>query len=198
MTAHLSEMPAGSRRAAMLELLSSRETWRCTRVKLLIQAGASAQGMLADVSIATGWATIALMLTGRFVFQVFPTFSCFLTAAHLHLCCCAILIELWIGQSLETALWLPHLTTIIRSVLAVLQHLGWGVAATVTPVVMLLAGGTFFGTSILSRVGTGAAAGLAAAGATAGAVTQVWRPSSAAAVVIRMLSGFYVLVWALK
>jgi len=59
--------------------------------------------------------------------------------------------------------------------------------------VMLLAGGTFFGTSILSRVGTGAAAGLAAAGATAGAVTQVWRPSSVAAVVIRMLSGFHVL-----
>lgn len=28
------------------------------------------QGMLADVSIATGWMTIALMLTGRFVFQV--------------------------------------------------------------------------------------------------------------------------------
>jgi hypothetical protein len=26
--------------------------------------------MLADVSIATGWMTIALMLTGRFVFQV--------------------------------------------------------------------------------------------------------------------------------
>lgn len=77
--------------------------------------------MLADVSIATGWATIGLMLTGRFVFQ----------------------------------------------------YLGWNVAATATPVVMLLAGGTFFGTSIMARLGTGSAATLAAAGATAGAVTQV-------------------------
>lgn len=77
--------------------------------------------MLADVSIATGWATIGLMLTGRFVFQ----------------------------------------------------YLGWNVAATATPVVMLLAGGTFFGTSIMARLGTGSAAALATAGATAGAVTQV-------------------------
>lgn len=52
-----------------------------------------------------------------------------------------------------------------------LQYLGWGVAATATPLVMLLAGGTFFWTSMLARVG-GAAASLAAAGATAGAVTQ--------------------------
>ena len=51
------------------------------------------------------------------------------------------------------------------------QYLGWGVAATATPLVMLLAGGTFFWTSMLARVG-GAAASLAAAGATAGAVTQ--------------------------
>lgn len=29
------------------------------------------QGVLADVSIATGWCTIALMLLGRFVFQWF-------------------------------------------------------------------------------------------------------------------------------
>lgn len=29
----------------------------------------SEQGVLADVSIATGWATIALMVGGRFVFQ---------------------------------------------------------------------------------------------------------------------------------
>lgn len=53
-----------------------------------------------------------------------------------------------------------------------MQYLGWGVAATATPLVMLLAGGTFFWTSVLARVG-GAAANLAAAGATAGAVTQV-------------------------
>ena len=57
------------------------------------------QGMLADVSIATGWATIGLMLTGRFVFQ----------------------------------------------------YLGWGVAATATPIVMLLAGGVFFGGSAWRR-----------------------------------------------
>jgi hypothetical protein len=54
------------------------------------------------------------------------------------------------------------------------QYLGWGVAATATPLVMLLAGGTFFWTSMLARVG-GAAASLAAAGATAGAVTQASR-----------------------
>lgn len=29
----------------------------------------SIQGVLADVSIATGWCTIALMLCGKFVFQ---------------------------------------------------------------------------------------------------------------------------------
>ena len=40
------------------------------------------QGVLADVSIATGYVTIALMLGGRFVFQYFgwqvcgPTRSC--------------------------------------------------------------------------------------------------------------------------
>lgn len=84
------------------------------------------QGMLADVSIATGWATIGLMLAGRFVFQ----------------------------------------------------YLGWTVAATATPVVMLLAGGAFFGTSIMARLGTGSAAALATAGATAGAVTQVFARSS--------------------
>lgn len=78
------------------------------------------QGMLADVSIATGWATIGMMLAGRFVFQ----------------------------------------------------YLGWNVAATATPVVMLLAGGTFFGTSVMARLGSGSAAALATAGATAGAVTQ--------------------------
>lgn len=30
------------------------------------------QGVLADVSIATGWCTIALMLCGKFVFQCKP------------------------------------------------------------------------------------------------------------------------------
>ena len=81
------------------------------------------QGVLADVSIATGWATIALMVGGRFVFQ----------------------------------------------------YLGWGFAAAATPTVMLLTGGAFFGLSIAARLSPGAVQ-LAAAGVTAGAITQArWR-----------------------
>ena len=71
------------------------------------------------MSIATGWATIALMVGGRFVFQ----------------------------------------------------YLGWGFAAAATPSVMLLTGGAFFALSIAARLSPGAAQ-LAAAGVTAGAITQ--------------------------
>ncbi len=78
-----------------------------------------AQGVLADVSIATGWATIALMVGGRFVFQ----------------------------------------------------YLGWGFAAAATPTVMLLTGGAFFALSVAAHLSPGALQ-LAAAGVTAGAVTQ--------------------------
>lgn len=81
--------------------------------------------MLADVSIYTGYVTIALMLTGRFVFQ----------------------------------------------------YLGWKIAALATPVVMLLTGGAFFGLSLTASAGgsvlTPGTANVAAAGALAGAVTQV-------------------------
>lgn len=134
--------------------------------------------MLADVSIATGWMTIALMLTGRFVFQVSTgvhkcavTASCLADNAALHH---------FVGfrpkpQSPGWGSIGVNDFALSPQVSCVLQYLGWGVAATATPVVMLLAGGTFFGTSVLSRVGTSAAAGLAAAGATAGAVTQVTR-----------------------
>jgi len=80
---------------------------------------AAEQSVLADVSIATGWATIALMVGGRFVFQ----------------------------------------------------YLGWGFAAAATPTVMLLTGGAFFGLSIAARLSPGAVQ-LAAAGVTAGAITQ--------------------------
>ena len=84
------------------------------------------QGVLADVSIATGWMTIGLMLTGRFVFQ----------------------------------------------------YLGWGFAAAATPAVMLLSGAAFFGFSLASQFPSWnlslGGMNLAAAGATAGAVTQVW------------------------
>lgn len=79
------------------------------------------QGVLADVSIATGYVTIALMLVGRFVFQ----------------------------------------------------YLGWKVAALATPAVMLLTGGAFFGLSLSGVVSGSSQRNLAAAGALAGAVTQV-------------------------
>ena len=73
------------------------------------------QGVLADVSIATGYMTIGMMLAGRFVFQ----------------------------------------------------RLGWAAAAYITPAVLLLLGGAFFG---LSLSGAPAAARWAVL---AGAVTQV-------------------------
>ena len=40
-------------------------------VHLLMPCARLPQGVLADVSIATGYVTIALMLGGRFVFQYF-------------------------------------------------------------------------------------------------------------------------------
>lgn len=70
--------------------------------------------MLADVSIATGYATIGLMLAGRLVFQ----------------------------------------------------FLGWGVAATMTPLVMAVTGGAFFAFSLFGSPET------ATLGVYAGAVTQ--------------------------
>lgn len=80
------------------------------------------QGILADVSIYTGYATIALMLGGRFIFQFF----------------------------------------------------GWRVAAALTPLLMLVSGGAFFGLSLFGGSMGGAAA--ASTGALVGAVTQV-RPA---------------------
>ena len=75
------------------------------------------QGVLADVSIATGYVTIALMLGGRFVFQYFgwqvssqacrdtgrqqllPVTSVFLlsvSAQHTPACCPAACTWLWL------------------------------------------------------------------------------------------------------
>lgn len=88
------------------------------------------QGVLADVSIATGWATIAAMLLGRFVFQ----------------------------------------------------YLGWGAAASATPLAMLVAGGGFFFMSLAAAAGVSIGgldpAAMALAGVAAGAVTQVFARSS--------------------
>jgi AAA family ATP:ADP antiporter len=72
------------------------------------------QGVLADVSIATGYVTIALMVAGRFVFQ----------------------------------------------------RLGWAAAAFITPTVLLVFGGAFFGFSLSSVPAAASWAVLA------GAITQ--------------------------
>ena len=77
------------------------------------------QGVLADVSIATGYVTIALMVGGRLVFQ----------------------------------------------------HLGWAVAAFITPAVLMLFGGAFFGFSLSGSASTASWAVFA------GAITQVCMPS---------------------
>ena len=66
--AHWAAIPFGHQRAA-LDTMMPKVSLPAAGTSLR-QAGAWAQGMLADVSIATGWMTIALMLTGRFVFQV--------------------------------------------------------------------------------------------------------------------------------
>jgi AAA family ATP:ADP antiporter len=88
------------------------------------------QSVLADVSIATGWATISFMLLGKFVFQ----------------------------------------------------YLGWGAAASATPLAMLVSGGAFFGLSLASWGGVSVwgldPAAMAFAGVAAGAVTQVFARSS--------------------
>ncbi len=58
----------------------------------------------------------------------------------------------------------------------VFQHLGWGVAATVSPVVMGITGAAFFGCSLLAQapgLTATTAIAVAAAGTTAGVVTQV-------------------------
>jgi len=60
----------------------------------------------------------------------------------------------------------------------VFQYLGWGVAASTTPLMMGVAGAVFFGATLLAgspAVGSHAAT-LAAVGAVAGVVTQVWWP----------------------
>mgnify|MGYP002628872248 CR=1 FL=1 len=92
------------------------------------------QTVLAEVAIATGWATITFMILGKFVFQ----------------------------------------------------YLGWGAAASATPVAMLASGGVFFLLSLLS--GSMAASGnmmfglepttMAFMGVAAGAITQVFARSS--------------------
>ena len=59
----------------------------------------------------------------------------------------------------------------------VFQYLGWGVAASVTPVVMGIAGAVFFGASVMGGMPglpEGVAASLLGAGAVAGVVTQVF------------------------
>eukprot|EP00193_Tetraselmis_chui_P017386 CAMPEP_0177784230 /NCGR_PEP_ID=MMETSP0491_2-20121128/19569_1 /TAXON_ID=63592 /ORGANISM="Tetraselmis chuii, Strain PLY429" /LENGTH=651 /DNA_ID=CAMNT_0019304941 /DNA_START=222 /DNA_END=2178 /DNA_ORIENTATION=- len=63
----------------------------------------------------------------------------------------------------------------------VFQYLGWGAAAAATPVVMLLSGAAFFGLSLAAQFGLDigiAPVALAAAGVTAGAVTQVFARSA--------------------
>lgn len=60
----------------------------------------SAQGVLADVSIATGYVTIALMLGGRFVFQWFGWQVAAATTPVLMLLRCAehaslLVVHLW-------------------------------------------------------------------------------------------------------
>jgi len=88
------------------------------------------QGVLADVAIATGYATISFMLLGKFVFQ----------------------------------------------------YLGWRAAASVTPLAMLLTGGSFFGLSLAASYGVSigglSPVAMAFAGVTAGAATQVFARSS--------------------
>jgi hypothetical protein len=63
----------------------------------------------------------------------------------------------------------------------IFQYLGWGVAASVTPVVMGVAGAVFFGTSVMGGMPglpEGLAATLLSAGAVAGVVTQVFARAS--------------------
>ena len=107
--------------------------WKAS-LRALYPTAQAYQTILAEVAIATGWATITFMILGKFVFQ----------------------------------------------------YLGWGAAASATPVAMLTSGGVFFVLSLLS--GSMAASGnmmfglepttMAFMGVAAGAITQVFARSS--------------------
>lgn len=110
--------------------------WKAS-LRALYPTAQAYQTVLAEVAIATGWATITFMILGKFVFQ----------------------------------------------------YLGWGAAASATPVAMLVSGGVFFALSLLSgSVATSGATStilfgmdpttLAFVGVAAGAVTQVFARSS--------------------
>lgn len=59
------------------------------------------------------------------------------------------------------------------------EYCGWGTAALATPVIMLLSGATFFGLSLAAlQFGVDSSTALLAAGAFAGAMTQVFARSS--------------------
>ena len=59
------------------------------------------------------------------------------------------------------------------------EYCGWGTAALATPVIMLLSGTTFFGLSLAAmHLGVDSSTALLAAGAFAGAMTQVFARSS--------------------
>ena len=110
--------------------------WKAS-LRALYPTAQAYQTVLAEVAIATGWATITFMILGKFVFQ----------------------------------------------------YLGWGAAASATPVAMLTTGGVFFALSLVA--GSAAASGatgsllfgldpasLAFIGVAAGAITQVFARSS--------------------
>ena len=104
-------------------------SWKAS-LKALYPTAQAYQTVLADVAIATGWATISFMLLGRYVFQ----------------------------------------------------YLGWGSAASATPIAMLLSGGAFFALLLLSGANISIfgldPTAMAFAGVAAGAVTQVFARSS--------------------
>jgi len=104
--------------------------WKAS-LRALYPTAQAYQTVLADVAIATGWATITFMILGKFVFQ----------------------------------------------------YLGWGAAASATPVAMLTTGGVFFGLSLAAGAANMTVFGmdpstLAFVGVAAGAVTQVFARSS--------------------
>ena len=107
--------------------------WKAS-LRSLYPTAQAYQTVLAEVAIATGWATITFMILGKFVFQ----------------------------------------------------YLGWGAAASATPIAMLTSGGVFFLFSLMA--GSMAASGnmifgvdpttMAFMGVAAGAITQVFARSS--------------------
>jgi AAA family ATP:ADP antiporter len=107
--------------------------WKAS-LRVLYPTAQAYQTVLAEVAIATGWATITFMILGKFVFQ----------------------------------------------------YLGWGAAASATPVAMLTSGGVFFLLSLLSGYMSMSGnlifglepATMAFMGVAAGAVTQVFARSS--------------------